>query len=387
MNTIWFNDSEIGYAAGQDAITVKTTDGGITWNVLFTGEVVINALNFVDNTNGYAVANDGRFFQISPNWEMTQLHIDGELLVDNMHGFAMLDEKNGFIAIESGIITTVDAGKTFTRKPIPTGLVLGAWQKTPGAFVFDGSMKRFIFGKQQVMLTSRDFDNTSQLFSILPRGNDFYTTLGANLYLTFPNTLKGNVSKTLAYTIEINNLTNGLKILAPTHFEVSKDGVTFSSSLDYTKSDARGKQKLTLYARFRPTAFAPPSYDGKPASRAFHGYIIHKSLGAMTIKIPVKGKEGEYFAVAPNAIKEITEKPDFKLYPNPNKGEFRIKLENINRINGVLTIYDFTGRRVALPLINNSNEIEIDANYLPSGVYFVEYKTNDYKIVRKMVRN
>src|SRR4030095_16452093 len=49
-----------------------------------------------------------------------------------------------------------------------------------------------------------------------------------------------------------NDLTGDVTVTASANFLVSKDGITFSSSISYTQTDANNVQK-TVYVRFAPS--------------------------------------------------------------------------------------------------------------------------------------
>jgi hypothetical protein len=83
-------------------------------------------------------------------------------------------------------------------------------------------------------------------------------------------------------------------------------------------------------------------------------------------------------AVAP--INEVT----FSVYPNPFNGQITIsgnsKIQYIN-------VVDVAGRTVKQINVNYMNIISIDANELPTGMYFMEIHTMDGKTVKEIVKN
>lgn len=62
------------------------------------------------------------------------------------------------------------------------------------------------------------------------------------------------------------------------------------------------------------------------------------------------------------------ETSEFKVFPNPTKNDWNIS--SSNTINNI-TVYDILGKQV-LTLAPNSNEVEIDASALKTGIYFAK---------------
>ncbi len=77
INDIQFVDGNIGYSVGSDAngygYMYKTTDGGLTWKRFDPKSTDINKVKMVDANNGFAVGNDGLFLKTSDggvNWQL-----------------------------------------------------------------------------------------------------------------------------------------------------------------------------------------------------------------------------------------------------------------------------------------------------------------------------
>jgi hypothetical protein len=78
----------------------------------------------------------------------------------------------------------------------------------------------------------------------------------------------------------------------------------------------------------------------------------------------------------------------FKIYPNPNNGEFFIEIHNINSLNIDVKIHNVLGEIVYSEQIsshtnNYKNSINLSNN--PKGVYFVTIKTDDNVFVGQLV--
>jgi photosystem II stability/assembly factor-like uncharacterized protein len=63
LNSIYFVDSLLGYAAGESGIVLKTTDAGITWTPKSTGsDSFLNQIKFFNANNGIVVGNAGKIY-------------------------------------------------------------------------------------------------------------------------------------------------------------------------------------------------------------------------------------------------------------------------------------------------------------------------------------
>ncbi|MGB0806929.1 MAG: T9SS type A sorting domain-containing protein [Salibacteraceae bacterium] len=81
-----------------------------------------------------------------------------------------------------------------------------------------------------------------------------------------------------------------------------------------------------------------------------------------------------------NSISEISlVSPSFYIYPNPNNGNFNIRLTANLKGEGVLSIYDLSGKKVKSQEINFTGfkeDISIESNLLKQGVYLVTIEIN-----------
>lgn len=78
--------------------------------------------------------------------------------------------------------------------------------------------------------------------------------------IDFDYIANGQTSANRTFSVEGYNVTTDITISAPTGFEISLDGNTFTSSLQIPAADANSRK--TIYARFRPTA-ADQNYTGQ----------------------------------------------------------------------------------------------------------------------------
>ena len=79
------------------------------------------------------------------------------------------------------------------------------------------------------------------------------------VFLDFGFVAAGSTSANKNFAYTTTNITTALTLTSPTGFELAKDGVTFSASLNYTATEAQAGQ--TVYVRFIP-AIVNTNYSG-----------------------------------------------------------------------------------------------------------------------------
>jgi hypothetical protein len=101
-----------------------------------------------------------------------------------------------------------------------------------------------------------------------------------------------------------------------------------------------------------------------------HAYISNEFCGtqAPPISAVVSGTPEDVI---------ITEKAEFKVYPNPTKGDFTIELKNLPSISGASTeIYNMRGEKIFSASLNEGKKFLVQFNDAPVGLYFVKIIAN-----------
>lgn len=91
----------------------------------------------------------------------------------------------------------------------------------------------------------------------------------------------------------------------------------------------------------------------------------------------------EYITVTGNTTGIEDTKAEFKIYPNPFKNSFVIENHKTEEIT--INIYNLTGKKIFTTLSNKS-KIFIDITEQSIGLYLVEIKSSEHKIIKKLIK-
>lgn len=103
LNSIAFGDTSMGIAVGNSGVLLRTTNGGLNWNIMSPpGSVNLFCTHFINTNTGYIAAESGKIFKTTDsgiNWtpENTETGFDLESISfpDPFNGWAV--GKNGVI--------------------------------------------------------------------------------------------------------------------------------------------------------------------------------------------------------------------------------------------------------------------------------------------------
>jgi hypothetical protein len=116
------------------------------------------------------------------------------------------------------------------------------------------------------------------------------------------------------------------------------------------------------------------------------------STGANLFTITVTAQDGitelNYIIII-NCPVEITEPelPEIVVYPNPTRGELRIKMCDMRYEICDITIYDVFGKKTQVSNLKSQiSDLTLDLSPLPSGIYFVNIKTEHGIVSKKIVK-
>jgi len=113
LYSVSFPNPMVGYAAGTS--TVKTVDGGATWNYFYTGfesGTTLHSVFFINSDTGYVAGCAGiaKTVDGGTNWTKQTSNLS-----NCVNAIYFIDANNGFAVGNSGsILNTTNAGKTWT---------------------------------------------------------------------------------------------------------------------------------------------------------------------------------------------------------------------------------------------------------------------------------
>ena len=86
------------------------------------------------------------------------------------------------------------------------------------------------------------------------------------------------------------------------------------------------------------------------------------------------------------SISELSEN-DFAVYPNPSEGKFTIESSLVHSfIGSIVTVVNVLGQIVFESNTKQLNNLTIDLSNEADGIYFVEIKTGDRKVRKKLIK-
>ena len=81
----------------------------------------------------------------------------------------------------------------------------------------------------------------------------------------------------------------------------------------------------------------------------------------------------------PNSIEEVeNDRRNFKLYPNPNNGQFTFMYELNALVTGEVRVFDMVGKQVFTQTLNNeAKTVAMNLSQLKSGMYLISLEVNN----------
>ena len=122
LTGVAFVSNDVGVAVGHDSVILRTTDGGSTWNVVYSApedEAPFFDVWFADAENGVAIGAYGSHYRTTDGgltWEFEPLG-DTDW---HLHEVARADNGKLYLAAEAGFAyRSDDGGATWTELPTP----------------------------------------------------------------------------------------------------------------------------------------------------------------------------------------------------------------------------------------------------------------------------
>jgi photosystem II stability/assembly factor-like uncharacterized protein len=115
LMSIYFVNDTIGFASGANGRIVKTSNAGATWTVLTSGTTsTLNSIYFTDVNTGYAVGQNGVIVKtVNSGDTWTELSSGTTSTINSV---VFTDANTGFFVCDYGIFKTQNAGMSWEQK-------------------------------------------------------------------------------------------------------------------------------------------------------------------------------------------------------------------------------------------------------------------------------
>ena len=391
LNSIVFTDSLNGWVCSDSGVIFHTSNGGENWDIQFSNDT-LNLVNlfFLNNQRGWAA------------------------------GWSTFYEPYGTF-----ILTTTNGGVNWRKERFRVG------EKFVNSFYFLDTLKGFAVGYPQLFMRTTDGGvnwNQVNLDSAALAGFPPYTIKFWNNQYGYAcggvRDIAGVVWRTtdggVNWVTVVDSLTSepvyDLQIFDSLHVLVMGGDPEYGAS-EVVTFDGGNTWQYTLLGilwypvdiGFRTTTegWAPMGAQRKFLYTSDSGenwidFITPDSVNVIKISFPDTihgfgiGENGEmvkYVYQPPDeVIKVSAEIASYSLsqnYPNPFNPVTRIQYSVGSQQLISLKVYDVLGREVAVLLneVKSAGKYNVDFNaaYLPSGIYFCRLQAGDFRQVRKMI--
>lgn len=238
-------NSSIGLIADSDGIILRTTDGGSSWLKITTDVLSLETVYFYNKTNAYAIGQEGAILKSTDgglSWAKKTSNstdrLSGIWFTDSLNGFIVGQYGSGFMTGDLGIVLkTSDGGEQWYPQ-------LSGTKNNLYAVCFLDKKRGYIVGDNgSILMTS-----TGGLVNGVQRTNVIENSISDfNLKQNYPNPF--NPSTTISYALP-------------------KDGMVTIKIYD-----ALGREVQTLVDEFQQTGRYTAEFD---ASRLASGIYIYK---------------------------------------------------------------------------------------------------------------
>jgi photosystem II stability/assembly factor-like uncharacterized protein len=201
LYSVFFPDSNTGYAVGWNGAMVKTVDAGSSWTTLTSGtSQALLSVYFTSTTTGYAVGNGGLILKTIDGGNTWSSQTVGSA---NLTSVRFTDANNGIAVGDSGtIIVTSDAGTTWTTQTSGTNYQLNST-------FFLSNTNGYAAGAYGTVLKY----NGSTWFSMATATNEYlYSVFFVNVSIGYAVGLNGTIIKTTDGGAMWNPLSSGTSL-------------------------------------------------------------------------------------------------------------------------------------------------------------------------------
>jgi pectinesterase len=172
----------------------------------------------------------------------------------------------------------------------------------------------------------------------------------------------GGVTPSQSYTVAGTNLTGNIIITPPAHFQISTNGSSWQSTAVTLPRVSGAVAPTTIWLRLNV-----------PVTGMFSGILTHTSTDADAVNVVLNG----FNKVA----------SEYLIYPVPASRSIFLA-HPITTEKATITFYTVSGQYIATYSTQPGTiETQIDISGLPQGLYHVEYRLADKKVMLKFIKS
>jgi photosystem II stability/assembly factor-like uncharacterized protein len=377
INSIYILNYNLGFAACNGGLLLKTGNGGNSWNLLYTFNSDVKRVRFFDHLTGFVFTNDGIYKTTDGGNNWIQLNNTSGVL-----DFSYANEYNMMASYSNGsILRSTDGGMhwgvIYPLNSVSPGVCsmesysgFAAISNIIGNTSYHNIYKTTNGGSQWSLFcqatTSQGTGRTGDLFFINQDTGYYSVKLNNNNFIYSFNGTNWNQRS-------VNNFQNCLYFNnAKTGWSAGEGGSiykTTNAGNNWYQSTTPGTANLT------GIQFAN---DLTGWASGENGLILKTTNAGITGFSQITSEIPEKFSLSQN-------------YPNPFNPVTKIKFDisGTSAAQTFLFVYDLLGREVAV-LVNEelqpgSYEADWDASAYPSGVYYYKLESGSFTETKKMI--
>jgi len=340
--SLFFTGRNVGFMSGDGGYVGKTTDGGVTWTKMPTGtNNRLNSIFFSNPNTGYAVGVN--------------------LTTSQNHGI---------------VLKTVNSGETWSATVVNDYLA---------SVYFPDSLTGYAVGESggssssayfPVILKTTDGGNTWNKLSYLATSNGYFNSV------FFTDASTGYVvGQGINYRASASKTTDGGETWTDLQLPANSynaRSVFFPTSSNGYIADASGNILFTTDAGSTWAADSCNTWNDLysvfcPDSTA--GYAV----GAMSTILKKR------IAGSTSVLEKQPRSTMFDLWPNPANNKITIRSEKIWNKEIDISILSMSGEPLLREKFNSQSQIELDVDMLAKGIYLVKIQSKKGIEVKKMV--
>ena len=391
LKSVYFTDANTGFAVGDscyvvgnqvycDGTILKTTDGGTNWTVQksVAGDILFSVF-FLNTNTGFAVGNNGIFLKTTnggTNW--TSQRIDPKYLLAKVYftdiniGYAV-----GGIDVDSTnsntlMLKTIDGGANWSL--LTTGI---AGQFVHSICFPNKNLGFAVADNGQILKTT----NAGTHWTLLAVDCDYLFSVffvDDNIGFIAGNTW---VQPEQKYYVRIFKTTNGGADWTLQKSIMSSPDIGQLNSVYFT--DVNTGYIVGNGQKILKTNNGGEDWIEQPLGNL---YYLNDVFFADANTGYVVGDNGTIFKTTNGGLTASEEIgiESFKIYPNPMTEQLTIETAQMNN-ESTLTISNIRGQEL-IRLQINASKIQINIGSLTNGIYFVKLITDEKVVTRTMIK-